>query len=91
MSHRYSSSSWSSALFAISTRYAMLATQPVEHRPSRLRAAGTHVGQPSLEALDGLHAIEQVLIGLGVLDHNLGSSVDRQDQRIAGFFENESR
>lgn len=44
----------------------MLAPQPFEHLSRWLRTAGLHVGQTPLKSLDGLDAIEELLIGLGV-------------------------
>jgi len=85
MTHRYSSSSWASAIFAISTRYAMLAPQPVEHPPRWLGTAGLYIGQPSLKALDGFDATQKLLVGFRVLHDELCPSVDREDQRIAGL------
>jgi len=65
----------------------MLAPQSVEHLPCWLGASGFYVGQPSLKALDGLHAIEKLLVGFCILDNDLGSPVDSQDQWVASFLE----
>lgn len=51
-----------SAFLARSTRYGMPAAQPIEHLPRGLRATGLHVGQPALNPLDGLHAVEERLV-----------------------------
>ena len=62
----------------------MLAPQSVEHFPCRLRASGFHVGQPSLKALDGLHAIEKVLVGFGIpTDSPLPSSSRPNEWRVS--------
>ena len=58
MTHRYSSSSSASALLAMSTRYAMLAAQPIERLPRGLRASGLHIGQTALNAFDRYSAGE---------------------------------
>ena len=42
----------------------------------RLRAPRLHIGQPPLNALGGLHPIEEVLVGFRVLDDNLGFPFD---------------
>ena len=65
----------------------MLTPQSVEDLTCTLRATGFHVGQPSLKALDGLDAIEKLLIGFGILNDDFSPSVDRQHQRVAGFLE----
>ena len=61
----------------------MLAPQPVEHFSRRLRTAGLHVGQAALKSLDGLDAIEELLIRLGVLNDDFCPSIDRQDERVS--------
>jgi len=58
----------------------MLAAQPIEHLPSGLRATGFDVGQAALNTLDGLNSIQQRLVGLRVLHHQLRLPVDGQDQ-----------
>lgn len=47
-----------SARRVLSAPYAMLATQPVEHLPSRLGAPGFHVCKSLLNAFDGFDAAE---------------------------------
>src|SRR5882672_4726519 len=74
-------------VLASSTRYAMLAPLPVEHLPRWLRAPSLHISQASLDALNGLHALQKFLVGLRILDDDLGFPIDRQDQRVAGFLE----
>src|SRR5215218_5101522 len=83
--HKYSSSSSVSAFFETSTRYAMLAAQPIEHLPCGLRATSFHIGQPALNPLDRLDAVEQSLVGLRVLHDELRFPVDGQDQGMAGL------
>jgi CrcB protein len=63
----------------------MVAAQPIERLPRRLGAASLHVGQPPLNSLDRLHAIEERLVGLRILDHELRLPVDSQDQGVAGL------
>jgi hypothetical protein len=65
----------------------MLPAKPIEHFASRLAAASLRVGEPALDSLNRLHALEELLVGFGVLDDDLGSAVDRQDQGIAGLLE----
>jgi hypothetical protein len=65
----------------------MFASKPVEHLPRWLRAPSPHISQASLDALDGLDALQKLLVGFRILDDDLGSPVDRQDQRVAGFLE----
>src|SRR5947209_1331125 len=65
----------------------MLAPNSGEHLPSWLRASSLHISQPLLKVLDRLDAIQKLLIGFGVLNNDFGPSVDRQDQRVAGFLE----
>jgi hypothetical protein len=74
-------------LFASSTRYAMLAAEPVQALAGWFRAASLYVCKPSLNALDGLHALQELLVGLGVLDDDLGLTVSRENQRVAGLLE----
>ncbi len=50
-------------------------------------ASGFHVSQPSLNALDGLHAVEKLLVGSSILNDHLGPPVDRQNQRVAALLE----
>lgn len=64
----------------------MPAAQPIEHLPRRLRAVGLHVRQTPLDALDGLHAVEQRLV-LRILHDQLRLAVDCQDQGMPGFAE----
>jgi hypothetical protein len=45
----------------------MLAAEPIEHLPRRLRAAGLHVPLTALNALDGLHSIQDRSVGLRIL------------------------
>jgi hypothetical protein len=65
----------------------MFASKPVEHLPRWLRASSVHISQASLNALNGLYALQKLLVGFRILDDDLGFPVDRQDQRIAGFLE----
>lgn len=65
----------------------MPAAQPIEHLPRRLRAVGLHVRQTPLDALDGLHAVEQRLVRLRILHDQLRLAVDCQDQGMPGFAE----
>lgn len=51
----------------------------------RLRATALHIGQPALNALDGLHAVKERLVGARVLDDDLGLPVDGQDQGMTGL------
>lgn len=60
----------------------MFTPQPVEHVPCWLRASGLHVSQPSLNALDGLHVIEKLLVGFRILNNDLSVAVDCQDQWV---------
>ena len=60
----------------------MLAPRTVEYLPCRLRASGLHVGQPLLEALDSLHAIEKRLVGSCILNDDLG--LERRPSQAAG-------
>ena len=55
-----------------STRYAMFASKPVEHLPRWLRASSLHISQASLDALNGLYALQKLLVGCRVLDDDLG-------------------
>ena len=64
----------------MSTRYAMLAAQPVEHVPRALGATGLHIGQPALNPLDSVHAVEKRLVRLCILHHEFRLPVDGQDQ-----------
>src|SRR6202035_1002811 len=80
-------SSWPSALFASSTRYAMFASKPVEHLPRWLRSPSLHISQASLNSLNGRYALQKLLVGFCILHDDLGFSVDRQDQRVAGSLE----
>jgi hypothetical protein len=52
---------------AISTRYAMLATQPGKDLRRGLRAPAFHVGQPPLHTLNCFDAVEERLVPFGVL------------------------
>src|SRR5262245_39167033 len=74
--HWYSSSRSASARRAISTRYAMLAAQTLEHLPRRFGAAGLHVRQAVLDTFDRLDAIEKRLVGRCILHDQLGLAVD---------------
>jgi hypothetical protein len=65
----------------------MFASKPVEHLPNWLRASSLHIGQASLDALNGLYAFQKLLVGFRILDDDLRFPVDRQDQRVAGFLE----
>src|SRR5205814_7579195 len=75
---RYSSSRSASAFLVNSTRYAMFAPEPVEHLPRGLRTSSLHVSEPSLNALDGFDAFEQLLVGFSILDDDFGLAVNRQ-------------
>jgi len=63
----------------------MLAAQPIEHLPCGLRATSFHIGQPALNSLDRLDAVEQSLVGLRVLHDELRFPVDGQDQGMASL------
>jgi hypothetical protein len=65
----------------------MFASKPVEHLPRWLRATSLHIGKASLNALNGLYALQKLLVGFRILHDDLGFPVDRQDQRVAGFLE----
>src|SRR5262245_43618913 len=80
-----SSSRSAAARRAISTRYAMLAAEPREHLPRRLGAARLHVRQTMLNPFDRLDAVEERLVGLGILHDQLGLAVDGQDKRVSGL------
>jgi hypothetical protein len=58
----------------------MFAAQPTEHLPRRLGAAGLHVREALLNALDGFDSIEQRPVGRRILNYQLGLAVDGQDQ-----------
>jgi hypothetical protein len=49
----------------------MSASKPGKHFPRRLRASGLHLSQPTLDALNRLYALEQLLVGPRILDHDL--------------------
>jgi hypothetical protein len=61
----------------------MLAAEPIKNSPRGPDAPGFDIAQSPLDTLDGLHAVEQGLVRLGVLHHELGSAVDGQHQRMA--------
>jgi hypothetical protein len=63
----------------------MFASKPVEHLTRWLRASCFHVSQPSLNALDRLHAIEKLLVGFGILNNDFSFAVDSQDQGVTGL------
>jgi hypothetical protein len=65
----------------------MLATQAIEDLPRGLHAAGLHVPQAALDTLDGLHSVEEGLVGVRILDHEFRPAVDRQDKRVPGLSE----
>jgi hypothetical protein len=65
----------------------MLPSKRLEHLPCRRRASHLGIRRPSLDALDALDAIVQVLIGPHVQDHYFGLAVNRQCRRIAGLLE----
>ena len=65
----------------------MFPSKTVEHLPRWLRASSLHISQASLDALNGLDAFQQLLVGFRILDDDLRFSVDRQDQRVAGLLE----
>src|SRR5262249_61365006 len=81
--HQYSSSRSASARRAISTRYAMLAAQLVEHLPRRLGAAGLHVRKAVLNPFDRFDPVEPRLVGPGILDPPLDILLDVLDQARA--------
>src|SRR3972149_12019457 len=85
--HRHSSSRSASAFLAISTRYGMLPAEPGEHLLCRFRAAGLHIRQSPLNAFDRFDAVEQRLIGLGVLHDTLRLAIDRQNEGMPGLSE----
>jgi hypothetical protein len=78
-------SSSASAFLVISTRYAMLTPQSIEHLPRWLRAADFHIRQPALNPFDGLDAVEQRLVSRRVLHHQLRFSIYGQDERMSGL------
>ena len=61
----------------------MLASKPVEGISRRLRAPSLHVSEPSLNAFDGLYALETLLVGFCILYDDFGPPVDRENQRVA--------
>lgn len=63
----------------------MLAAETVENLARRFRASSLHVSEASLNALDGLHALERLLVGFSVLDDNFGLTVDRQTKGLPVF------
>jgi hypothetical protein len=63
----------------------MLAAEPIEHSPRGPDAPGLDIGQSPLNTLDCLHAVEQRLIGIGILHHEFRAAVDGQDKRVAGL------
>jgi len=58
----------------------MLAAEPIEHLPRRLRAASFYIGQPTLNPLDSLNAVDQRLVGLRVLHDKLRLPIDGQNK-----------
>jgi len=52
-----------------------------------VKASGFHISQPSLNALDRLHAFEKRLVGFCILNDDLGPPVDREHQRVAALLE----
>ena len=63
----------------------MLPAQPGKRLPRRLRATRLHIGQAALNPFDGFHPVEQGLVRLWVLYHELGFPVDRKHQGMTGF------
>jgi len=69
----WSSSSSVSPFVVRSTPYAMLPSKPVEDSPRRLGSTSLHVGEPSLNGLDGLRAFTRLsvrLVTLGSTRHD---------------------
>src|SRR5262249_27562395 len=87
ITQRYNSSSSASAFFASSTWYAMLASEPVEHLPRRPRSPRLHIRKPALNALDGFHAFDELLVRFSILHDDFRLAIDRQHKRIAGPLE----
>ena len=50
----------------------MLPAKPVDHLASWSRATRLYVCEASLNALNRLHAFEQLLVGFGILDDDFG-------------------
>src|SRR5690242_9875752 len=63
----------------------MLAAEPGEHLPRWFRATCLYVGQSALNPFDRLDAVEQGLVSLRVLHHQLRLAVDRQNEGMAGL------
>jgi hypothetical protein len=62
----------------------MLAAQAIQHLPRGLCASSLYVGQAALNPFDGLHAIQQRLVRLGVLHDEFGFAVYGQHERMPG-------
>ena len=63
----------------------MLASHPLEHFPGRPRSTRLDVRESSLERLDRLDAIEKLLVGLGILNDDLGAAVDGEHEGMTGL------
>jgi hypothetical protein len=63
----------------------MLPAQPIERLARGFRATGLYIGQPALNPLDGLHSVEQRLVGFGILHDKLRLPIDGQDEGMTSL------
>ena len=67
----------------ISTRYAILAAEPVKTCCAGLIATGVHIREAAWVTFDGLHAVEHRLVRHCIWDDHFYLAVHHQDERAA--------